>query len=605
VGVEIDALKDSHAYKQGAALADLRRHAGRVAEFADRDEQVAGTRASEQATAAAELEGAKEDMTTASANHERAEREVRLAAQGAGADDVVSEAVTVADPDDAERLVQAWVGARRARIEEVCSALARHDRAVFERSLHEERVAEDEAAVEGRGVALSEAVSAHALAVSAYRMAVEDWARGCETVGPERVTAALPQPPEVPADVINALAELTSDVQTERALARRELQAERKVLEDEVSGLSAERNRWAEHRLPDPEAPTWRSDRTGLSGAPLWALVDPRPGTPDAEVDRVEAALAGAGLLDAWVQPDGTVDLGTERADLVLTVGPRPGDTLGSLVVPCGTTGVSTAVVDEVVGSIPVVESALTAPAGADHDSPDVAVGRDGTYRVGAAVGRGPVRPARLLGAPARERHRLARLTELDAAITEVEVRVADVDNRAAAEERRRSAATAELSALPGSGPLDAADRARSDAATRLTEATSRLDATRTALREAENRVRNALRDLTTLAARHGLPTDTDGLTAAEEALSGVVEAAVAWGRRRRELLRAERDNVKAAEVAARADEAARTSAEAAAASRCEADELAGRVAALDSSVGAEYGEVLARISDLEQERTA
>ncbi|HEX5267427.1 MAG TPA: TIGR02680 family protein [Acidimicrobiales bacterium] len=615
LGVEIDALKDSDAYKRGAALADLRRQAERFAEVAERDTRLAETRSAEHATAVEELEEARSLLVTASANQELAEREVRWAAQGAGADDVVSEALSVGEPDDAERLVQAWVDARRARIEEVRAALARHERAVVERSVHEERVADDEGTVQERRAVHDSAVSDRAVAVSAYRLAVEDWARSCETIGAERVAAALPQAPEVPGEVRHAVAALTSELQTENALARRELEAEREGLEVERNGLSAERARWAEQRLPEPEAPVWRSDRTSLAGAPLWALVDPRPGTPDSEVDRLEAALAGTGLLDAWVQPDGSVDLGPERADVVLTARPAGAETLGSLVVPCAHegvedsaasgSGVPTAVVAEVLASIPLVDTALPVPAGADGAGPEVAVGRDGTYRVGAAVGRGAMRPACLLGAPARERHRLARLEELDTAIAAVDARLADVVHRRVTLDGRRSAVTAELSALPDPAPVNEAEEAVSVAATRLAEAVSRLDAARSALRDAEERVRNALRELTVLAARHALPTDAEGLAAVDAALSAAAGAVVAWGRRRRELLRAERDEVKAGGAANRAEDAAQLAARAAAASRQEADELAGRVAALESSVGVDFGELLARITRLDQDRGA
>jgi uncharacterized protein (TIGR02680 family) len=611
VGVEIDALKDSEAYTQGAALTDLRRQAERVARYAERDEKTARDRAEDQAAAAAELDEAAEHLRAASANHERAEREIRAAAQTAGADDVVLEAVATEDPEDAERLVQAWVGARRTRIGEVRAALAQHDRAVVERSVFEQRQAEDEAMVAAHRAAHADAISTWDAAVSAYRSAVEEWAGSCETVGAARLNAALPRPPEVPAEVAAAVAAVSSELQTDHALSLRDLGAERQGLEEERSHLSVERGRWAEQQLPDPEAPAWRSDRTARPGAPLWALVDPRPGTPDAAVDRLEAALLGAGLLDAWVEPDGTVDLGPARADVVLGVRPRGGPVLDSLVVPAGAppgaevADVAPSVVTAVLGSIPLVDSALALPDDRRDDGPDVAVGRDGTYRVGAAVGRGPARPARLLGAPARERHRLSRLAELDAAIAAVDAALTDVERRTAARERRWSAVTAELSALPGPGPVDEAERTRSDAATRLGEAISRLDATRAALRAAEEKVRSALRDLTVLAARHGLPTDADGLSAVEQALSAVAGAATAWGRRRRELLRAGRDHAKAAEAATRAEEAAGAAAGAAVASRHEADELAGRVTTLESSVGADYREVLARISALDQEQAA
>ena len=615
IGVAIDALKDSDAYKQGAALADLRQQAARVAEFAERDALTAESRGSERTVAATALQEAEADRVTASANHDRAEGEIRTAARAAGADEVLSEAVSSADTDEAERLMQAWVGARRTRIEEVRAALAGHDRAVVERGVHEERVAEDERTVDERRAGHASAVSDRSAAASAYQQAVEEWARSCTTIGPARVAAVLPAVPEVPAEVGQAVAALASDLQTEDALARGELDRERRDLEGERGRLSAERTRWAEQGLPEPEGPAWRSDRSDRAGAPLWALVDPRSGLAEPEVDRLEAALAGAGLLDAWVQPDGTVDLGPDRADVVLTVRPTDAESLGSLLVPCGDaeggageasgSGVPGAVVAGVIASIPLVDTALPGPPPAGDGGADVAVGRDGTYRLGAAVGRGPLHSAQLLGAPARERHRRGRLAELDAAIAAVGARLTDVDQKTAALDRRWAAVKVELAARPDSGAVDEAERALSEAATRLGAATSHLDAARSALRDAEDKVRKALRELTVLAARHGLPTDGEGLAAVDAALSGVANAVVAWGRRRRELQRAERDRLKAADSLARAEEAAGVAERTAAESRQEADALAGRVTTLESSVGADYSEVLARLTDLDRERGA
>src|SRR5437660_796594 len=80
-----------------------------------------------------------------------------------------------------------------------------------------------------------------------------------------------------------------------------------------------------------------RSPRDGRPGAPLWRLVDLASGVAPAEVDGLEAALTGAGLIDAWVQPDGAVDLGDDRADVVLTARPAAVRTLGDLLVPVAT----------------------------------------------------------------------------------------------------------------------------------------------------------------------------------------------------------------------------------------------------------------------------
>lgn len=51
-----------------------------------------------------------------------------------------------------------------------------------------------------------------------------------------------------------------------------------------------------------------------LPGAPLWQLVDFAPALPAAHRAGLEAALMGAGLLDAWVTPDGALWPATDTA---------------------------------------------------------------------------------------------------------------------------------------------------------------------------------------------------------------------------------------------------------------------------------------------------
>lgn len=604
VGVELDALKDSSAYREGAGLADARTHAGRLRENAERVRRSAAERAREHANAVAEAEEASGVRQVAAANLELAERDLRTAAAAVGAETVAGEAAGIAEPDDAERFAQAWVGAQRTRAGEVREALDAHGHAVAQRGFHDEQVAADEAAVNERAAAQASAQAAAAAAADAYRAAVQSWAQGCESLGAARLAAVLPRPPEDPAVVAAAVAALTADVHTEHTVARRELAAQRETVGGERATLTAERARWEHGGLVDPDGPPWRSERSGRRGAPLWRLVDLAPGVGGAAVDGVEAALTAAGLLDAWVAPDGRVDLGPGQTDVTLTARPTPGRTLAALLTPVGAAaeehGVPAGVVTAVLSSIPVVDSALDG-----DDGDEVVVGTDGSYRLGSAVGRGPDRPALLLGSVARERHRLARLAELDAAIAAVDSRLADLDRREAALERQRAATDAEFAAQPPGDAVEDTARAVADAAARLAEARQRLDAARSARRAAEDAVRAALRELTTLAARHGLPADRDGLAAVEAALSRLADAVTTWARRRRELRTAERQQERSADRAAAAAEVAAQATQDHATADREAAEIEQRVAALESTVGVEYAETLNRIAALDQERSS
>jgi uncharacterized protein (TIGR02680 family) len=600
IDVEVAALKDSDAYRSGAALTDLRSHAAKLREAANEAAETAAARADEHAEAAGEADDATTAHQVASQNEARASDEVRAAATNLGAEQVVAEAGAVDDPDDAERLVRAWVGAQRSRAEEVRSALQAHERAVTQRDVRDEQVSAAELTVEQRRAAHQVAEAAEAAARTQYNAAVELWAGGCETIGAARVVAALPVPTDDPVTVEAAVATLRSALDSEQALARHVLDGNQRAARDDQAALRAERARWESSELVAPEAPPWRSDRRSRPGAPLWQLVEVTAGVAEHDLDAIEAALTASGLLDAWITPDGVCDLGPEHADVQLTARPVPGRTLRDLLAPvpdAPSHGVPITVVADVLSSMSLVETALA-------DAPPVAVAIDGSYRLGNAVGRGPTRPGTLLGAAARERHRLARLAEINAAIAEVEQRLAALGREERALDQRSTARAAELAACPPGTEVVDAVRAFTEAAARLAEARDALEVSRAARREAEDAVRHALRQLTVLASRHGLPADSAGLAAVLEALAGFADRAGTWFRRRHETRTAHRRLAAATRALARAaKQTAKTAARRDQADR-QASEVEHRVRTLESSVGTEYAQTLARISALGTERS-
>ncbi len=179
-------------------------------------------------------------------------------------------------------------------------------------------------------------------------------------------------------------------VTTEHAVAHRDLLAARGEVEEEREQLVAERELLATGRLVEPVAPPWRRDRTGRAGAPLWRLVDVRPDLDPDRADGLEAALLAAGLLDAWITPEGEVDLVADTPDLLLTVRSGVRRSLAEALVPLDGGVVPPEVVAGVLGAVALVD-AVGPEEG--RQVPDVAVGLDGSFRLGAAVGRGA--PAR------------------------------------------------------------------------------------------------------------------------------------------------------------------------------------------------------------------
>ena len=72
--------------------------------------------------------------------------------------------------------------------------------------------------------------------------------------------------------------------------------------------------------------------RDGRPGAPLWKVTDFAPGLSDDERAGLEAALEAAGILDAWVTPEGNLVDG----DVIVVSGLAPvaGESCASLLVP-------------------------------------------------------------------------------------------------------------------------------------------------------------------------------------------------------------------------------------------------------------------------------
>ena len=114
------------------------------------------------------------------------------------------------------------------------------------------------------------------------------------------------------------------------------------------AGLSARRAAHAEHAVeleaeierlragghdappvPHTRAPGVRDDRPG---APLWKVTDFAPDVPDEHRAGLEAALEAAGILDAWVTPDGNLVDGD--VTVVSGLAPVPGPSCASVLVP-------------------------------------------------------------------------------------------------------------------------------------------------------------------------------------------------------------------------------------------------------------------------------
>jgi len=173
--------------------------------------------------------------------------------------------------------------------------------------------------------------------------------------------------------------------------------------------------------------------RDGRPGAPLWKVTDFAPGLSDDERAGLEAALEAAGILDAWVTPEGNLVDG----DVIVVSGLAPvaGRSCASLLVPAidPDDPQAAALREESVAS---VLSAIGREPGIPGPGAAWAA-TDGRWSNGVLSGAWRKDRAGYIGEGAREAARRARIElleqELDeerAAIEGIDAELADIEER-------------------------------------------------------------------------------------------------------------------------------------------------------------------------------
>ncbi|MGQ0632741.1 MAG: TIGR02680 family protein [Sporichthyaceae bacterium] len=355
-----------------------------------------------------------------------------------------------------------------------------------------------------------------------------------------------------------------------------------RLLEQEDAGL---RSGVVRH----PPAPHTRDaeSRAARPGAPFWQVVDFADGIDEAQRVGLEAALEAAGILDAWVTPDGAL-LDAGISDVVVTGGQMGSPNLGSVLVPAPDAG---AVPTEAV-------AAVLAGIGFGPDSGPSWVSADGRFRVGALAGSGAKDAAEYVGHAAREaalRRRLAELVEEIAAARADVVRAA----KAVAEVTQRQE---RLSAEIAREPADAALRdahgevgARRRHAEQCAEAVVRA---RAVVAEREVAAAEAVRVRDEAAADRGLSTSEADLRETLAAVGRYRTAAVELTAAVREHAGRLRELATSSAEAVAAQATLATTAAERNAAEGEHDVAAARLRTLQESIGATVAELQQRLAE-------
>ena len=243
-----------------------------------------------------------------------------------------------------------------------------------------------------------------------------------------------------------------TDVRTRTTRQLADLDVRIRAVREERDAVASERDEVAAGVALPPPAPHTRDPaaRTGRAGAPLWRLVDLAEAADPDDAVGYEAALEAAGLLDAWVTPNGALIDADDAILVAADTPPRPDGGLTSVLTP------AVAPDDPGAAAVPSEHvAALLACIGATPDG-EVWVAADGRWRLGPLHGRWRKDELAHLGHAARERARLRRLAALDAQLADLDERDRAISHERDGLEEQISTAQDERAAAPGEDTLRA-----------------------------------------------------------------------------------------------------------------------------------------------------
>ena len=599
----LKSLEKSTAYTHLEQLDKLTELVEELAKAARR-ERVAASRA---AAATEELTGELGSATTKLADARHAISRSAAALAEDAADAGIAWSATAAEPDaEFDDRVLAGVELRRDDVREVRAALQAVREAQAERARYERLFGTAQEAVTKAAAAERAATELLAQArADALETLASWWSRHEPTMSEldlgevsERLSAALALVGEPDAPALDTVFdELTTPSAQALGHKLHDRRGDRGSARDELAMLVADRDRIAEEQddAPAPFAARTAS-RVGRSGAPLWRLVRFAEDLSAERAASVEAALAAANLLDAWLTDDeGTAQAmrrGLSDGYLVpLPAASRPaGATLADVLVPEDDGEVGPDRIRAVLTSIALAEVAAGV-----GGAPTVSV--TGAFAQGVQVGAHSKADAEFVGATARQRRRVARLAEIATLIGVAEERIAALERDISRFESSLAGLATARRELPRTGAIVRALRAQADQAGALRARRDALDSARSNLDQAVAEVGDRDRKLTKAAAEHSVAPSAEAVDRVAAALDGFQrEAGRLTAARKEEATRAEVVDAATRRLDA-ATHAAAAQAETAFEAEQEHGEQAEGLATLRAAVGADVDRVLADLA--------
>ncbi|MFD6066988.1 TIGR02680 family protein [Amycolatopsis lurida] len=586
----LSGLTESESYRKGQELDKLRQRALSTREKAealraDADRLRAEADADEERSRAAKQVAKRQADLVRSL-----EAEVRAAATRANLAGVHDELVAgLNEPARLRPLLQAAVRGKRDQVETLGRALDKHELAVGRRHRAEadlDRARSDFSAAQER---LDLTTATRELALSDLRTRLAEWAIGCRELRFPDVEAVV-RDAEAEVSLLGRLGVVAETVLED--IIRREAAtgAALATARTEHDELLVEAGVLETEDVLAPEPPRTRTtDRAEMSGAPLWRLVDFAGSVPESARAGIEAALEGAGLLDAWVNSHGVVD----GHDVLAETGTLPvaiGRSLADVLVPEPDAELSPAKIRRI---LEVIAFDDTLPAG------PAAIGADGGWRMGGLSGSWAKDAPAYIGASARLRARERRIAELRDKISVREKTIAELEDELAALRGRRELIKIERAARPSHEDLFAATGELTAAEAELTAADAAVRHLETAVSALEIEAKTALHELTAQASENGLPTERAPLAALTLALRTYSDQGENWLYEHGNLLTATQRAELCAEQADRSEANAARREDEASEAEAERVKLTAMLEAIEGTAGSGQREVLAEIDGL------
>lgn len=217
-------------------------------------------------------------------------------------------------------------------------------------------------------------------------------------------------------DATNILMEGLNEVRAKLSVALATSEQQQQQLKDAIAEEQRQLEKLQSEELAEPSrmpgTVAFRQQLTeqGIPYVPFYAAVEFQPHVTDEQKARIEAALVTTGILDSLISPE-AFDV-TEDARLIA----NPmllGHTLADFLQPdIAVAGISAALVDDILRSIPVASTA------------DVfTVDETGAYRLGIVGGHAPEQgPSKFIGRTSRKRYQQEQIALVQQAIAQLQV---------------------------------------------------------------------------------------------------------------------------------------------------------------------------------------